>query len=323
MLLAISILLPFKNEAPFLRACLESIVAQTFEDWECILLNDHSTDESEAIALEFCDKDKRFRLYQNQKEGIIAANILGISLSVGKYITRMDGDDLMPPKKLELLYHAIKDKPAKTVVTGAVKFFPDEACGLGTKFYENWLNERCRLNDHAEQIWRECTIANPNWMMRKEDLLNLGGFEGYEYPEDYEMVLRCVLQGYLIEGANEVTHCWRQHGGRHSMSSEDYGAQKFMEMKWRFYKMTFPSWNIRKLFILGNGKKSKILQEILAHDSVEFVLLDHKRREETERVINQLQPSETQIISTLSGIDNHDNWYNLIETKGIKLVKFC
>lgn len=323
MLPLISILLPFKDEGWFLRDCLESIIAQTFEDWECILLNDHSTDNSESIALEFCALDQRFRLYQNQGHGIIEANVLGISLSSGKYITRMDGDDLMPPKKLELFYNAIKDKTAGAVVTGKVKFFPEENCGPGTKFYESWLNERCRLNDHHEQIWRECTLANPNWLMSKEDLLNLGGFKDYEYPEDYEMMLRVVLNGYNIESVHEVTHLWRQHGQRHSMTSEDYGTQKFMEMKWRFYKQTFANQNNQKLLILGNGKKSKILQEILTREWVAFTLLDHKKREESENAIKGLTPCEVKVISTLSGIDNHDDWYQMMKVKGIEFVKFC
>ena len=99
----ISILMPVKNADQFLEECLNSIVQQSFSDWELIAIDDHSTDSSYEILGEYQKKDGRIKVFKNQKNGIIHALRGALERSNGSYITRMDADDIMANIKLEEL----------------------------------------------------------------------------------------------------------------------------------------------------------------------------------------------------------------------------
>jgi hypothetical protein len=90
----------------------------------------------------------------------------------------------------------LMDAAPKTLVTGRVQFFPQENCGIGTQFYEAWLNARCDQNDHWQHIWRECVIPSPCWMMRTAELRQAGCFDNAVYPEDYDMAFGSIHKGF-------------------------------------------------------------------------------------------------------------------------------
>ena len=98
---AISILMPVKNAALFLRECLDSIVNQEESNFELIAVDDHSTDSSLKILEEYQKKDPRIQVYKNKEHGIIAALRLAYKKSSGILITRMDSDDIMSLHKLK------------------------------------------------------------------------------------------------------------------------------------------------------------------------------------------------------------------------------
>ena len=104
---AISIILPVYNTEKFLRPCLDSIVAQTFTDFETILVDDGSTDGSGGICDEYAMKDDRFVVVHKQNEGVAMARITGFEHSKGDYITFIDSDDIVNPLYLKKLYNTI------------------------------------------------------------------------------------------------------------------------------------------------------------------------------------------------------------------------
>ena len=91
----ISIIVPVYNSAEYLAECLESIQQQSFLEWECIIINDGSTDESGVIISEFIKKDERFKAYEQENSGVSAARNKGIVLAKGKYIHFVDADDYL------------------------------------------------------------------------------------------------------------------------------------------------------------------------------------------------------------------------------------
>lgn len=100
----VSIVIPVYNVEAFLRACLDSILAQTHTDWEAILVDDGSSDGSRAICEQYCRIDPRFRLVShNKNRGPSAARNTGISLSTSDILTFVDSDDLIHPLYLELM----------------------------------------------------------------------------------------------------------------------------------------------------------------------------------------------------------------------------
>ena len=95
----ISILVPFKNTSLFLTECLESIFNQTYSNWELIIVDDNSTDNSLSIVRSYAENDSRIKLFKNKGSGIIDALQLAYSKSEGALITRMDSDDIMMENK--------------------------------------------------------------------------------------------------------------------------------------------------------------------------------------------------------------------------------
>ncbi|WP_186755693.1 glycosyltransferase family 2 protein [Echinicola salinicaeni] len=100
----VSIIIPNYNKVLYLNETLNSLLAQTYKNWECIIVDDHSSDNSLEIVQGYCKKDSRFKIYtrpNNRKPGGNAARNYGFEYSKGKYIQWLDSDDLIHPRKLE------------------------------------------------------------------------------------------------------------------------------------------------------------------------------------------------------------------------------
>ena len=97
----ISIIVPFYNASKTIKSTLQSIQNQTFKDFECLLINDSSIDDSIKIVEKFFSKDKRFKLFFNTNKGVVYARNLGIKKAIGRYITFLDSDDIWDPYFLE------------------------------------------------------------------------------------------------------------------------------------------------------------------------------------------------------------------------------
>ena len=111
----VSIIIPVYNAEKFLRLCIESVIAQTFEDWEAILVNDGSKDSSLAICEEYATKDKRISLIDKQNGGPSSARNMGIREAQGEYVFFLDADDTINPNCIEDLYSLAKKYDADYV----------------------------------------------------------------------------------------------------------------------------------------------------------------------------------------------------------------
>lgn len=263
--------MPVKNAGSYLHECLSSIRGQTFPFWELLVVNDHSTDNSQAIIEIHTQEDPRINLLQNQGEGIIPALRMAFSHCQGDYVTRMDGDDVMPSNRLDLMIKVLSSARPKTVVTGKVKYFGEQEVSEGYQSYEHWLNERIDRNDHWNWVYRECVIASPNWMTRRQDLLVINAFDDLRYPEDYHLVLKWFEEGFTVKSIPEVTLLWREHPHRTSRNSEHYDQLHFFRLKVEhFVRQMRP----QKLLLWGAGPKGRLTAQILDSLNVPFLWMD-------------------------------------------------
>lgn len=100
----ISVVIPIFNRAYCLKRCLDSVLNQSFQNWECLLVDDGSTDDSLSVCFEYQKKDRRFKAYHQVNKGVSIARNLGIDEAKGKYIAFIDSDDWVDCKYLELLH---------------------------------------------------------------------------------------------------------------------------------------------------------------------------------------------------------------------------
>ncbi len=117
----ISIITPVYNTEKYIKKCLNSIKNQTFSDFEVVLIDDGSTDQSPAILDSYANEDKRFKIIHKKNEGVTKARMDGVSRAKGDYIVWVDSDDWIEENHLEQLYDAIKKDNADVCVCNFVK----------------------------------------------------------------------------------------------------------------------------------------------------------------------------------------------------------
>ncbi|MGB1730350.1 MAG: glycosyltransferase family 2 protein, partial [Crocinitomicaceae bacterium] len=169
----ISIITPFKDAAPFLKDCIDSICRQSHDSWQLIAIDDHSEDHSRAIIESY--KDPRIEIYTNKGKGILCALQTAQDHIKGNYVTRMDADDIMPDDKLKVLLEVLYASTSKTIATGLAKYFSGGEVSEGYRNYESWLNDTAQQGLFYERIYRECVVASPNWLMHRMDFDLIGG----------------------------------------------------------------------------------------------------------------------------------------------------
>lgn len=265
----ISIILPFKNAEPWIAETIDSILAQSYKDWELICINDHSTDSTALIVTGYSNKHENIQLLNNKEQGIIPALQLGLKSSLGKYITRMDADDLMPPFRLEKMLSAMESSPPKTIITGKVSYFSDSKISEGYNKYQKWLNDRVDHQDHYKHIYRECVVASPNWLARKKELSKFLIFDRLIYPEDYDMTFHWYSNDFKIVGLDEITLYWREHPQRTSRNSSTYDQDSFFKLKSQWFLKLNEIKN-QSVAILGAGQKGKFVAQYLQKEDIHF-----------------------------------------------------
>lgn len=259
----ISILMAAKDAEPYLRDCLDSILAQTFTDWELVIVNDHSTDSTQQIIEEFAVKDARIRPSLNDGERLLAALKTGYTLLRGQLVNRMDADDIMPSYKLALMHEAWLKGGIGSVVTGGTKHFVAEGeVGDGCLRYDKWLNEVARTAAHYREIYRECVFPSNCWLVHKQDLNTMRAFQDDIYPEDYDLCFRFYEAGLTVIPMDKVLHHWRDRSDRISRTWDEYKDNRFFKLKVSyFFKIDRDT--ARPLVLWGAGKNGKDLAKLL------------------------------------------------------------
>ncbi len=252
-----------KNTAPYLPACVESILQQTYVNWELIAINDHSTDDSNAILSSYAAQDHRVRVVTSQGQRLIPALQTGIKTATGELINRMDSDDKMPSDKLEVLVKEWLQYGKGTVIAGGTEHFVDEGeVGDGFRRYERWLNEIAAKGQHFQEIYQECTIPSHSWIMHREDFDAVGGFDSPVYPEDYDLTFRIYRKGLKVVGIDHVLHHWRDRSDRISRTWDEYKDNRYYDLKLRFF-YELDRDKKRPLVIWGAGRNGKDLVKLI------------------------------------------------------------
>jgi glycosyltransferase involved in cell wall biosynthesis len=257
----VSVLVPARNAAATLHACLDSISRQTARDWECIVVDDGSTDETSGVAQRFVGRDARFRLVTTPPRGLIPALNEGLAHCRGELIARMDADDVMRRDRLRLQVAALSSDPTLSAVGCHVRLFPRRSLSPRLREYEAWLNGLRSSEDVARDALVECPVAHPTLMMRRE--VAADGYVDRGWPEDYDLVLRALRRGLRIGIVPRRLVAWRN--GPDSLSRRDprYCDERFTACKAHFLATGFLADHSRYV-LWGYGGTGRRLRRALA-----------------------------------------------------------
>jgi len=274
----VSIIIPFKNPLPYFEDCLKSIVNQSYKNLQIILVNDHSTDDSEKLAFKYSIEDSRIELVNNIGKGIVDALNTGSKIARGKYISRMDADDIMTRNKVKVLRSLLEKKKTKHIAVGNVKYFASKKpMGNGYLKYAKWLNELTYNEKNFKEIYKECTIPSSSWMMLRSDFENIKGFKKLDYPEDYDFLFRVYYNQIKLTTTKEIIHLWRDHPMRTSRNSKDYLFENFISLKIK-YLVKNELKTKDELVLWGSGKKGKLVAKKLIENNCSFSWISNNQK---------------------------------------------
>ena len=274
----VSIVMPFRNTARFIPDCIASIRKQHHSNWELLAVNDHSEDSSEALMQEYARDDDRIQVHENPGRGIIPALRAAYRKSAGALITRMDSDDIMMPGRLSHMTHALMQHGRGHVAVGGVKYFSDRGISEGYQKYEAWLNALTARGSNYSELYKECVIPSPCWMVYREDFDQAGGFDPDRYPEDYDLTFRFYESGLQPISCTKILLRWRDYDARTSRNHEHYAQNYFLDIKMHYFLKLHLRMD-RPLTVWGAGFKGKVIAKKLIHNQIAFKwLCDNPRK---------------------------------------------
>ena len=216
----ISVVIPAYNAEQFLDETLESVLSQTYENWECIIVNDGSTDNTESVAKKWCEKDARFCYFYKENSGVSDTRNLGIKEARGEYIAFLDADDLYMPNFLDVCLENLVEKDVDLVAPKMLEFRDVRNGVIEDEDKKDYLysgKEGIALFLHSNRL----TMA---LLCKKSVMDEVGGFTWHKKAEDLHCWLKVLFAGYKIYRLGEYYAYRRMHNN--SWSSMDINCSK-------------------------------------------------------------------------------------------------
>ena len=228
----VSILMPVYNVAPYLREAMDSILAQTFQDFELIVLDDCSPDNSAEILDTYTDE--RIVRYRGEKN-VGLSNVLnvGMAMARGELIARMDSDDVSTPERLATQVAYLDAHPEVDLCSCGMELF-------GAK-QETWVRET-NVEDVKITALFHSPILHASSMWRREafERVGLRFLQEMVPAEDYDMWTRAMAAGLRLVNIPEVMYHYRIHPSQ-TTTQTDKPAKKDREVKANYLRMLYPT----------------------------------------------------------------------------------
>jgi cellulose synthase/poly-beta-1,6-N-acetylglucosamine synthase-like glycosyltransferase len=264
----VSVVLPVRDGASTLPACVGSIQAQTLSRFEIVAVDDGSTDETSHLLERFAREDPRFRVLRPGRVGLVRALNLGLEAARGELIARMDADDLMHPERLEAQSTHLLEHPALALVACRVDLFPDESIQAGYREYVRWQNECVEPDEIAARIFLEAPFAHPSVMVRRTVLAEVGGYREGQFPEDYDLWLRMHAAGHRMAKLPRTLLSWRESPSRTSRIDPRYARPAFDALRAEYLARDARLHGDRRVVVWGAGRRTRQRARLLMQRGV-------------------------------------------------------
>lgn len=220
----ISVVLPAFNAEKYVREAVQSILTQSFMDFELIVIDDGSRDGTKAILEELCEQDDRIILVSRENKGLVTSLNEGVALARGMWIARMDADDIALPHRLERQLKWLRNTHA-------------DICGSWAKMFGAYDN---RIIKHAQsdaairmELLFGSAFVHPSVMMKAELVKTMRYDKAWENAEDYDLWERIARSGWIMTNVPEVLLLYRQHETQISTVTSSRSRQQVLTQEIR------------------------------------------------------------------------------------------
>lgn len=252
----ISVIMPAYNAEKYIKEAIDSVLLQTYRDFELIILNDCSKDSTERIIQSYED-DRIVYLKNEVNMGVAATLNRGLATAKGEYIARMDSDDISLPERFERQVTYLDANPCVAVLGTNSETFDENG-----PLYTGWS-----ATDPAQMkvdLLFSCGLAHPSVMMRREVVCGLGGYDlEFEGMEDYDLWCR-VAESYEVTTLADILFRYRVHSGQVTKNPSQKYMERLRRLKLRQLGQLGISSNSIGAELFCQGKHPKTKEEISA-----------------------------------------------------------
>ena len=262
----VSVLLPVRQWRSTTADAVDSLLAQTMSSFEILVIG---YDDVQGI-LDKLPNDDRIKGIARQGTGIVAALNTGLAEATGSYIARMDDDDISYPTRLEVQLDYLKANPDVEFCATRIRFVDSEGTTENVKAgnlrYAEWLNTQTRDDEIRITCYTECPMPHPTWMAHKRVWQKLNGYRGFDGPEDYDLILRAILEGVVMGKPEPILQDWREHSERLTYTDDRYRREAFTRC--RAWAATHPASGLdlhknRQVWLCGTGRSARYWHDAL------------------------------------------------------------
>lgn len=204
----VSIIVPIYNVERFLHCCVDSVLAQTFTDFELLLVDDGSKDNSGKICDQYAEKDRRVKVVHKQNGGLTSARNAGLALAFGEWVMYLDGDDWIEPDMLESLFREGEDTGADIVLGDFLFAYPNREVPYRLPDWDD-----CKitsLNRYIISVWT-CVWGGIHRRSLYEEH-QLQSPHGVTYCEDFHLIVRLCYFARRVTNVHRPFYHYRQQG---------------------------------------------------------------------------------------------------------------
>jgi glycosyltransferase involved in cell wall biosynthesis len=218
----VSIIIPLYNAENYLNETLYSVLSQTYSKWECIIIDDGSTDSSKAIVNKYCKRDKRFKYYYQENAGASSARNRGVDISTGEYIQYLDADDVMLPDKLRLMVKKseILNENEILYCNMLLGKHDDIHERIPLRFALN-LGHDVTFNETYRKFALDFGIIPTCLLFPRKTILNAKWNTELGPGEDWDYYLQILNRNYVFRFFPEVLVLYRDTPDSHSKNNEN------------------------------------------------------------------------------------------------------
>lgn len=264
----VSIVLPAYNAATTIARAVRGVMAQTLSDWELLIIDDGSTDDTVEVVERVGNGDLRVRCLRRAHGGMVDALNAGLAAARGRFIARMDADDEMLPERLAAQVALLEARPEIGVASCLVAFGGEASVARGYALHVAWMNALRDPDAIALNRFVESPVAHPSVLFRREVLHRHGGYAATGEPEDYELWLRWMDAGVRFAKVPEKLLVWHDSPARLSRTDSRYAVEAFYACKCRYLARVLPP--DRPVWLWGAGRITRQRFAALERAGVRF-----------------------------------------------------